>query len=70
MLTCQLALEIFLPFDLEQIFSSGFIITLISAIHPFPNSVDESGFEKSLTLLDTLIANGNVPARFHREELT
>ncbi|KAM6509731.1 hypothetical protein FALCPG4_017379 [Fusarium falciforme] len=62
-------LEIFLPFDLEQIFSSGFIITLISAIHPFPNAVDESGFDKSLSLLDTLIANGNIPARFRREEL-
>ncbi|RSL88386.1 hypothetical protein BHE90_000045 [Fusarium euwallaceae] len=62
-------LEIFLPFDLEQIFSSGFIITLISAIHPFPNAVDEAGFDKSLNLLDTLIANGNIPARFRREEL-
>ncbi|KAM0429994.1 hypothetical protein ACHAPT_006000 [Fusarium lateritium] len=62
-------LEIFLPFDLEQIFSSGFIITLISAIHPFPNAVDEAGFDKSLNLLDTLIANGNVSARFRREEL-
>ncbi|KAL2673763.1 hypothetical protein Neosp_012207 [[Neocosmospora] mangrovei] len=47
----------------------GFIITLISAIHPFPNAVDESGFDKSLSLLDTLIANGNIPARFRREEL-
>ncbi|RSL48153.1 hypothetical protein CEP53_009653 [Fusarium sp. AF-6] len=62
-------LEIFLPFDLEQIFSSGFIITLLSAIHPFPNAVDEAGFDKSLNLLDTLIANGNIPARFRREEL-
>ncbi|RSM12575.1 hypothetical protein CEP52_002340 [Fusarium oligoseptatum] len=62
-------LEIFLPFDLEQIFSSGFIITLISAIHPFPNAVDEAGFDKSINLLDTLIANGNIPARFRREEL-
>ncbi|KAF5011806.1 hypothetical protein FDECE_2096 [Fusarium decemcellulare] len=61
--------ECFLPFDLEQIFSSGFIITLLSAIHPFPNAVDESGFEKALGLLDTLIANGNVSARFRREEL-
>jgi hypothetical protein len=64
-----ICIEIFLPFDLEQIFSSGFIITLISAIHPFPNAVDGSGFDKSLNLLDTLIANGNIPARFRREEL-
>ncbi|KAM5352921.1 hypothetical protein ACJ41O_005643 [Fusarium nematophilum] len=55
----------FLPFDLDRAFSAGFVLSLISAINPISDA-DDTHLEKTFGLLDTLIAGGNVPARFRR----
>ncbi|KAL6884752.1 fungal-specific transcription factor domain-containing protein [Trichoderma evansii] len=67
-LQSQDLLELFLPFDLDHTFSAGFVLALISAIQPFPDATD-SYFETTMHLLDSLIAGGNLPARFRRQEL-
>lgn len=61
--------ELFLPFDLDHAFSAGFILALISAIQPFPDVIGDSYFETITHLLDALIAGGNLPACFRRQEL-
>ncbi|KAI6750497.1 hypothetical protein HG530_014778 [Fusarium avenaceum] len=68
-LQSQDLLELFLPFDLDHAFSAGFILALISAIQPFPDVVGGSYFETITHLLDALIAGGNLPACFRRQEL-
>ncbi|KLP04783.1 Uncharacterized protein Y057_6536 [Fusarium fujikuroi] len=68
-LQSQDLLELFLPFDLDHAFSAGFVLALISAIQPFPDAVSESSFELTRNILDALIAGGNLPARFRRQEL-
>ncbi|KAF5566727.1 transcriptional regulatory [Fusarium phyllophilum] len=62
-------LELFLPFDLDHAFSAGFVLALISTIQPFPDAAGESSFELTRDILDALIAGGNLPARFRRQEL-
>ncbi|KAF5651872.1 transcription activator [Fusarium sp. NRRL 25303] len=68
-LQSQDLLELFLPFDLDHAFSAGFVLALISAIQPFPDAASESSFELTRNILDALIAGGNLPARFRRQEL-
>ncbi|KAM0279868.1 hypothetical protein ACHAO9_011494 [Fusarium lateritium] len=68
-LQSQDLLELFLPFDLDHAFSAGFILALISAIQPFPDVIGDSYFETITHLLDALIAGGNLPACFRRQEL-
>lgn len=58
----------FLPFDLENAFSAGFVLALLAAIQP-SQDFDCSYAEKTLNILDALAAGGNVPARFRRDEL-
>ncbi|KAG4290152.1 hypothetical protein FPRO06_02038 [Fusarium proliferatum] len=62
-------LELFLHFDLDHAFSAGFVLALISTIQPFPDAASESSFELTRNILDALIADGNLPARFRRQEL-
>ncbi|KAF5723139.1 transcriptional regulatory [Fusarium mundagurra] len=62
-------LELFIPFDLDHAFSAGFVLTLISATQPFPDAASESSFELTRNIIDALIAGGNLPARFWRQEL-
>ncbi|KAF5251001.1 hypothetical protein FANTH_3865 [Fusarium anthophilum] len=68
-LQSQDLLELFLPFDLDHAFSAGFVLALISAIQPFPDAVGESSFELTRNILSALIAGGNLPAHFRRQEL-
>ncbi|VTT60927.1 unnamed protein product [Fusarium fujikuroi] len=68
-LQSQDLLELFLPFDLDHAFSAGFVLALISAIQPFPDPASESSFQLTRNILDALIAGGNLPARFRRQEL-
>ncbi|RGP63942.1 transcriptional regulatory [Fusarium sporotrichioides] len=68
-LQSQDLLELFLPFDLDHAFSAGFVLALISAVQPFPDAVCEPYFEATVNILDTLIAGGNLPARFRRQEI-
>ncbi|KAF4458267.1 transcriptional regulatory [Fusarium albosuccineum] len=69
-LQSQDLLECFLPFDLDHAFSAGFVLSLISAINPASKAIDDCYVETTFSLLDTLIAGGNVPARFRRQELS
>ncbi|VUC35895.1 unnamed protein product [Clonostachys rosea] len=62
-------LETFLPFDLDHAFSASFVLSLVSAIQPFPNTIGDSYLETTTTLLNALAASGNVSARFRQEEL-
>ena len=64
-------LELFLPFDLDHAFSAGFVLALINVIQPFSDAdaADDSYHEKATSILDVLIAGGNEPARFRRQEL-
>ncbi|KAI8671948.1 Zn(2)-C6 fungal-type domain-containing protein [Fusarium sp. Ph1] len=68
-LQAQDLLEYFLPFDLDHVFSAGFVLSLIVAVHPASAEGDERYLETPYGLLDTLIAGGNVPAYFKRQEL-
>ncbi|KAF4496127.1 hypothetical protein FAGAP_7717 [Fusarium agapanthi] len=61
--------ELFLPFDLDHASSAGFVLALISAMQPFPDAAGESSFELTRNILDALIAGGNLPAQFRRQEL-
>lgn len=60
--------EKFLSFDLEQTFSSAFILRLITAIPGFPDH-DSSYLKTAFSILDTMIAHGNVVAQYRRQEL-
>ncbi|WAO88936.1 Zn(2)-C6 fungal-type domain-containing protein [Fusarium falciforme] len=68
-LQAQDLLEYFLPFDLDHVFSAGFVLSLIVAVHPASADGYERYLETPYALLDTLIAGGNVPACFKRQEL-
>ncbi len=57
----------FLPFDLDIAFSAGFVLALISSIHPIPDAVPHST-KATFTILDALVDGGNAPARFRRQE--
>ncbi|KAF6798770.1 hypothetical protein CSOJ01_12659 [Colletotrichum sojae] len=67
-LQSQHLLETFLPFDLEQAFSSAFVLTLMTAIPGLPDR-DTSYMDTTSKILDTMIARGNVVAGFRKEEL-
>lgn len=64
----HIATETFLPFDLEQAFSSAFVLTLMTAIPGLPDR-DTSYMDTTFEIIDTMIARGNVVARFRKEEL-
>ncbi|KAF5601770.1 transcriptional regulatory [Fusarium pseudocircinatum] len=68
-LQSQDLLELFLPFDLDHAFSAGFVLALISAVQPFPDVAGEPSFDLTRNILDALIAGGNLPAQFRRQEL-
>lgn len=57
------------PFDLDHAFSASFVLSLVSAIQPIPNTIRHSYLETTTTLLNALTASGNVSARFRQEEL-
>ncbi|KAK7224652.1 hypothetical protein V2G26_012655 [Clonostachys chloroleuca] len=61
-------LDVF-PFDLDHAFSASFVLSLVSAIQPIPNTIGHSYLETTTTLLNALTASGNVSARFRQEEL-
>ncbi|KAJ0124599.1 hypothetical protein J7T55_005938 [Diaporthe amygdali] len=67
-LQSQHLLETFLSFDLEQTFSSGFILTLMTAIPGLPNH-DSSYLDTAFSILSTIIAHGNMVALYRKEEL-
>ncbi|KAK1848088.1 C6 transcription factor [Colletotrichum chrysophilum] len=67
-LKTQHLLETFLPFDLEQTFSSAFVLTLMTSIPGLPDR-EGNHLKDAFEILDTMIARGNVVARFRREEL-
>ncbi|PNP82158.1 hypothetical protein FNYG_04347 [Fusarium nygamai] len=68
-LQSQDLLELFLPFDLDHAFSAGFVLALISAVQPFPDVAGEPSFKLTRNILDALVAGGNLPAQFRRQEL-
>lgn len=60
--------ETFLPFDLENLFSSAFILSLISPI--LPDALPDNTYrDMSFTLLDDMIARGNRVAQFRKTEI-
>ncbi|PWY86744.1 C6 transcription factor [Aspergillus heteromorphus CBS 117.55] len=64
----QRLLETFLPFDLETLFSSGFILSLVSAI--LPDTVpDPSHRDTSYSLLNAMIDRGNRVAQLRKSEI-
>ncbi|RHZ70181.1 hypothetical protein CDV55_105702 [Aspergillus turcosus] len=64
----QNLLESFLPFDLENLFSSFFILSLISAVLP-GTLPDHSYRDVGFSLLDEMIARGNRVAQLRRSEI-
>lgn len=64
----QNLLESFLPFDLENLFSSFFILSLISAVLP-GTLPDHSYRDMGFSLLDEMIARGNRVAQLRRSEI-
>lgn len=60
--------ESFLPFDLENLFSSIFILSLISAVLP-GTLPDHSYRDMGFSLLDEMIARGNRVAQLRRSEI-
>lgn len=60
--------ESFLPFDLEQTFSAAFVLTLMTAVPGLPTRNGEY-VQTAFGILDTMMARGNVVARYRREEL-
>ncbi|EQB55386.1 hypothetical protein CGLO_04700 [Colletotrichum gloeosporioides Cg-14] len=67
-LQTQHLLETFLPFDLEQTFSSAFVLKLMTSIPGLPDR-EGNHMKDAFEILDTMIARGNVVARFRKEEL-
>ncbi|KAE8153471.1 hypothetical protein BDV25DRAFT_149542 [Aspergillus avenaceus] len=64
----QNLLETFLPFDLENLFSSFFILSLVSAI--LPNIIPDLTYrDMGFSLLDTMIARGNRVAQLRKSEI-
>ncbi|KAF2012747.1 hypothetical protein BU24DRAFT_258052 [Aaosphaeria arxii CBS 175.79] len=68
-LQSQHLLETFLPFDLEQTFSSAFVLTLMSALPGHPHRLNEEYVHSAFKVIDAMIHHGNVVARFRREDL-
>ncbi|KAL5355569.1 hypothetical protein BJX96DRAFT_184168 [Aspergillus floccosus] len=64
----QNLLETFLPFDLENLFSSFFNLSLISATIP-DVVMDPSYREMGFSLLDDMIARGNCVAQLRKSEM-
>ncbi|GLA73544.1 hypothetical protein AtubIFM55763_004470 [Aspergillus tubingensis] len=64
----QNLLEIFLPFDLENLFSSFFILSVISAILP-DTLPDPSYRDMGYSLLDAMIERGNRVAQLRKSEV-
>jgi hypothetical protein len=61
-------LETFLPFDLENLFSSFFILSLIAAI--LPGTIPDPSYrDMGFSLLDDMIARGNRVAQLRRSEI-
>jgi hypothetical protein len=60
--------ESFLPFDLENLFSSFFILSLISAVLP-GTLPDHSYRDMGFSLLDEMVARGNRVAQLRRSEI-
>lgn len=60
--------ESFLPFDLENLFSSFFILSLITAVLP-GTLPDHSYRDMGFSLLDVMIARGNRVAQLRRSEI-
>ncbi|KAJ3940888.1 uncharacterized protein N0V96_008761 [Colletotrichum fioriniae] len=60
--------RIFPPFDLEQAFSSAFVLTLMTSM-PGLSERDNNYMQTTTDILDTMIARGNVVARCRKEEL-
>ncbi|OHW94686.1 C6 transcription factor [Colletotrichum incanum] len=67
-LQSQHLLESFLPFDLEQTFSAGVVLTLMTAVPGLP-SHDSSYTKTASSIMDTMITRGNIVARYRKEEL-
>ncbi|RMZ46136.1 C6 transcription factor [Aspergillus flavus] len=64
----QNLLETFLPFDLENLFSSFFILSLISAI--LPDIIPDPSYrDMGFSLLDDMIARGNRVAQLRKSEI-
>ncbi|KAE8409524.1 hypothetical protein BDV37DRAFT_292692 [Aspergillus pseudonomiae] len=64
----QSLLETFLPFDLENLFSSFFILSLISAI--LPDIIPDPSYrDMGFSLLDDMIARGNRVAQLRKSEI-
>ncbi|KAL4894884.1 hypothetical protein BDV59DRAFT_175200 [Aspergillus ambiguus] len=64
----QNLLESFLPFDLENLFSSLFNLSLISAT--IPDVMMDPGYrEMGISLLDDMIARGNCVAQLRKSEI-
>ncbi|GKZ39165.1 hypothetical protein AbraIFM66950_012002 [Aspergillus brasiliensis] len=64
----QNLLETFLPFDLENLFSSFFILSVISAILP-DTLTDPSYRDMGYSLLDAMIKRGNRVAQLRKSEI-
>lgn len=61
-------LETFLPFDLENLFSSFFVLSLISAI--LPDTLPDPNYrEMGFSLLDEMISRGNRVAQIRKSEI-
>lgn len=67
-LQSQHLLETFLSFDLEQTFSSAFLLTLMTAI-PGLSDHGSSYLNTAFSILSTIIAHGNMVAQCRKEEL-
>lgn len=68
-LQSQQLLETFLPFDLEQAFSSAFVLTIMSALPVLPGFGNKDHIDTTFSILDTMISRGNVVARFRKTDL-
>ncbi|KAK1148168.1 hypothetical protein N8T08_010812 [Aspergillus melleus] len=64
----QNILETFLPFDLENLFASFFVLSLISAI--LPDTLPDPNYrEMGFSLLDEMISRGNRVAQIRKSEI-
>lgn len=68
-LKTQHLLETFLPFDLEQTFSSISVLTLISALSLAPEFDYEDCADIAISIFDAMISRGNRVAEFRRNDL-
>ncbi|KAL2206858.1 hypothetical protein CC79DRAFT_1370256 [Sarocladium strictum] len=61
-------IEPFLPFDLQAVFSAGFVIILITIAYPSVSTDDEC-IKKSDEILAWMWSKGNIPASSRRQDL-